>query len=224
MRPAQQSVRMGATLLLGAGILLGCHAARVLAPPPPLRAASANSFAVDVEFGESLNRPSAEDPSHYQVYPAGNPAATVAIYSATLIDTTFARVVQLLLSAGPLPDTAQYVVRASGVVALDGQSTGTRSAPFGTGLSYRSPLRELFASHCDPCHGPTQAGGNYRTDSYAALIGSGTDGTANLIASDPNCLIIRRSRPLRTMFDLGRMSYLDFEILLNWVISYGARP
>jgi hypothetical protein len=207
-----------------AGILGGCHAARVLAPPPPLRAASANNFAVDVEFAEPLDRTSAEDASHYQVYPAGNPAAAVPIYSATVIDTTFGRVVQLLLSGGPLPDTSQYEVRTSDVAALDLHSTRTRSAPFRTGLSYGSPLCAVFASHCDRCHGAVQASGNYRTDSYLALTGNGTDGAPNLIAGDPTCLIIRRSRPLRTMFELGGLSYLDFEILLNWVVSYGARP
>ncbi len=205
-------------------LLAGCHAARVLAPPPPLRAASANSFAVDVEFAEPLDRVSAEDASHYRVYPAGNPAGPVAIYSATVIDTTFGRVVQLLLSGGPLADSSQYEVQAEGVITFDGRAIAMRTVDFVSGLSYRAPLRELFAAHCDRCHGATRADGSYRTDGFVALKGNGTDGAPNLIAGDPTCLIIRRSRPLRTMFDLGGMSYLDFEILLNWVVSYGARP
>ena len=209
---------------LAVALLAGCHAARVIAPPPPLRAASASDFAVDVEFAEPLDRASAENPSHYRVSPLGDPGATVAIYSATLVDTTFGRVVQLLLSGGPLPDTSEFEVKTSGVLALDGHSSGERRVTFRTGLSYRFPLRELFASHCDRCHGAARSEGSYRTDGYAALKGGGTDPTPNLVAGDPNCLLLRRSRPLKSMFDLGGMSYLDFEVLLNWVASYGARP
>jgi len=209
------------------GTVRACFAtsAPVCAPTsPPLRAASASDFAVDIEFAEPLDRASAENASHYRVYPLGDPAASVAIYSATRVDTSFGRVVQLLLSGGPLPDSSQYEVQASGVLTLDGHSTGERRAAFRTGLSYRSPLGELFADHCNRCHGAASVEGNYRTDSYTALKGNGTDQTANLIAGDSNCLLLRRSRPLRSMFDQGGLTYLDFEVLLNWVVSYGARP
>ena len=66
--------------------------------------------------------------------------------------------------------------------------------------------------------------GSYRTDSYDALLGGGSDAQPNLVASDPNCLILRRSRPRNSMFDLGRLDYLDYEVLKNWVVSYQARP
>ncbi len=202
----------------------GCHAARIIAPPPPLRAASANDFGVDVEFAEPLDRARAEDVTRYAVRPAMGPGAPQMIFSATVIDTFSGRVVQLLISDGPLADTSDYIVDARDVRTLDGKSTGRRSATFRTGLSYRTPLRELFDSRCSPCHGASQAAGNYRTDSYAALFGTGTDATPNLIAGNPNCLLVRKCRPGRSMWNAGGLSYLDFEMILNWVVSYGARP
>jgi len=201
----------------------GCHAARIVAPPPPLRAASANDFGVDAEFAEPLDRASAEDVSRYSVRRAMGPGAPQTIFSATVIDTFYGRVVQLLISDGPLADTSDYIVEARDVRTLDGRSTGVRSVTFRTGLSYRAPLRGLFDSRCSPCHGALQTAGNYRTDSYASLFGTGTDGTPDLIAGDPNCLLVRKCRPGRSMWDAGQFSYLDFETILNWVASYSAR-
>lgn len=211
-------------VLVWLAAVAGCHAARVLAPPPSLRAASASDFAIDLEFAETLDRASAQNASNYLVNPAGNPGASVAIYSATLIDTTFGRVVQLLFAGGPLPDTTEFEVRANGVRTVNGAEIGPRRVSVRTGLSYRTPVRQLFVAHCDRCHGPANPGGSYRTDSYSALQGTGRDATPNLIAGDPSCLVLRRTRPLRTMFDQGDLTYLDYEILLNWVVSYGARP
>lgn len=204
-------------------LILGCHASRVLAPPPGLRAASANDFAVDVEFDEPLDRASAEDRTLYDLHPVADPGSTVEILSAALIDTTFGRVVQLLIPSG-LPDGVEYEVRSHDVLTLQQRPTGTRAAMFLTGLSYATPLRDLFAAHCDRCHGSAQQGGNYRTDTLAGLLGGGTDATPNLVAGDPNCTLVRRIRPLRTMFNRGGLTYLDFEIIRNWVVSYTARP
>ena len=222
MTPLRPRGALPWALLTLAALLPGCDTARVVAPPPPLRAASASDFGIDLELAEPLDRASAEDASRYTVRraPAGFPET---IYSATVIDTFYGRVVQLLLSSGPLADTADFTVEARDLGTIYRKTTGTRSTNFRTGLGYRSALRDLFDSRCSSCHGGTQPAGNYRTDSYAALFGAGTDGTPNLIAGDPNCLVIRRCRPGRTMWDRGHFSYLDFEMLLNWVVSYGAR-
>lgn len=218
--------RAGAAALAGALALVaaGCDTARVLAPPPPLRVASASHFAVDVEFGEPLDRASAEEVSRYTLRDAAT-GTSQAITQATLVDTLYGRVVQLLIPdwLGSDPDTTDFDLTTAGVLTVDGRSTGTRDLRFRTGLSYRTPLRELFDQHCSACHGAMQAGGSYRTDSYAALFGNGTDGTPNLIANDPTCLTVRRSKPRNSMFVLGNLSYLDFEILRNWVTSYAAR-
>ena len=147
----------------------------------------------------------------------------IVFYSAALVDTFYGRVVQILIADGPLPDTTDFIVETQDVRTLDGRSTGRRSVTFRTGLSYRSPLRELFDSRCSSCHGASQAAGNYSTDSYDGLFGAGTDATPNLIAGNPSCLVIRKCRPGRSMWDAGQLSYLDFEMILNWVASYGAR-
>src|SRR5204862_808411 len=76
-----------------------CHAAKVVAPPPPLRAASAALYAVDVEFAEPLDRASAEDASRDALYPAGSPSTPASIASAALVDTLYGRVVQLIAPA-----------------------------------------------------------------------------------------------------------------------------
>lgn len=206
-----------------AALVAGCDVARVIAPPLPLRAASANDFAVDIEFAESLDRASAEDIAHYALHKASTPGTPEVIFSATVVDTFYGRVVQLLISSGPLTDATDYVIDATNVQALDGRSTGTRSVTFRTGLSYTAPMRDLFDSRCSSCHGASQAAGSYRTDSHVALFGTGTDATANVIAGDPNCLTLRKCRPGRTMWNAGQLDYLDFEMLLNWVVSYGAR-
>ena len=214
-----------AALLFALPVLsLGCHAARVFAPPVPLRGASVATYAIQVEFAESLDRASAEDPSRYEVRLAGAPASVVT--SATLVDTLYGRVVQLVIPAWleVNADTSDVQVTTRGVLTLERRDTGTRTVAFRTGLSYSTPLKELFDSHCTSCHGPTVAEGGYRTDSYDALLGDGSDARPNLVPSDPNCLIVRRCRPRNSMFNLGRLDYLDYEVLKNWVVSYQARP
>ena len=224
MRGAHAGLLTAALAMGLACALAGCHAARVLAPPPALRAASASDFAVDVEFAEPLDRGSAQTASHFEVYRFGHPESPVGIFSATLIDTASGRVVQLLLSGGPLVDSSLYSVRAANVLSITGGSTGSRVASFSAGLGYGKDIAPLMAVHCNRCHGAAQADGKYRTDSYAGLFGVGSDGArANLIAGDPSSLVIKRSKPLNSMYNLGAMSYLDFEVLYNWIVSYGAR-
>lgn len=207
-------------LLLAAG----CDTAKVMAPPPPLEAASASDFAVDLQFASPLDRASAEDPSRYAVYPLGTPGAAVAVFRATLVDTLYGRVVQLLLSGGPLADSVVYSVEARGVDDYGGRSLGKLSAEFRAGLSYREQLSGLLAAHCNSCHGEARADGMYRTDSYSALFGSGTHSSPDLVPSDPGCLLVVKTKPRNSMFRDGGLTFLDAEILRNWVVSYGARP
>lgn len=210
--------------LLAAGIVtVGCNAARILLPNP-LRAASVNAFAVEVEFGEPLERASAEDPARYDLHPSASPGSRAVIYSATVVDTLYGRVVQLLIASGPLPDREAWEITTSGVRTDQGRSTGTRTASFVTGLGYASDMRTLFAEHCDRCHGATLAEGNYRTDSLAYLRGVGTDATPNLIAGDPGCRLVRRTLPGKTMFDQGGLSVLESGMIRDWIVEYGARP
>ena len=224
MTGSRRSTNLMATLVVLL-VCTGCNTAKLLAPPPPLRAASASAFAIDVEFAEPLDRGTAEDPARYTVLPLAGGTAT-KILDAALIDTLNARAVQLLVtdSAGnPLPDSSDFSVQTNGVLTIQGKSTGVRTVDFRTGLNYSSPLGDLFARHCDSCHGATLADGNYRTDSYAGLSGIGTNSVPNLIPGDVRCLLVVKTKPSNSMFNRGELSYLDSELIRNWVVSYGAR-
>ena len=224
-RTPHRARRAVAVALLAA--IVGCHAARVLAPRPPLRAASAALYAVDVEFAEPLDRASAQDLSHYLIYAAANPAVKPAVSSATLIDTLYGRTVQLLVPSwfgDSSVDRVDMTVETIGVLAVDGTSTGNRTVTFRTGLGYASPMQALFDSRCSACHNGSRADGSYRTDSYAALFGNGITPPADVIAGDPKCLTVVKCKPRNSMFNAADLSYLDFEMIRNWVEVYSARP
>ncbi len=219
--------RVAAGVAVAAAICSGCNTAKVIAPQLPLRAASASSFAVDVEFAEPLDRASAEDATHYEVYPSGSPTAPATVTQALLIDSLYGRTVRLFLSdpaQGFLPDSTDYTVQTSGVRSAYGKPTADRAVDFRTGLNYGAPVRELFAAHCNSCHGPARADGDYRTDQYATLFGGGADSSPNLVAGNPQCLLVVKTAPSRSMFRAGGLTFLDSEIIRNWVVSYGARP
>ena len=217
-----------ALALAGAGLFAGgCHAARVLAPPPPLRAASAALYAVDLEFAVPLDKVSAEDPSHYLLYPPGSPGAPAAISSATLIDTVSLRVVQLLVPSwlgDSTKDDIPMVVEANGVLDYFGVSTGDRSVTFRTGLGYAQPMQAFFDARCSGCHSGANPSGQYQTDSFGALFGPGMSATPNVIAGDPNCLTVVKCRPHNSMYNRANLSFLDYEMILNWVTVYLTRP
>jgi len=213
----------------------GCNTAGLMTPDPPLRAASASLYAVDLEFDLPVERATAEDVSRYAVHPLSSPGTSYTIASATLIDTLDARVVQLILPdwfGDSTFDHQDFTVTSDGVRNYLGSSTGQRSTTFRSGLEYAtSPadpyadgMKGFFDSHCVSCHGAVADSGNYRCDSYAALFGAGTDPTPNLIAGDPTCLLVRKCKPHNSMFNRGAMTYFDFERLRNWVEIYGARP
>jgi hypothetical protein len=216
------------TFAIGAlGALSGCDTAKLVAPAPPLRASSATLYAVNVEFAEPLDKASAEDPSRYVIYAAGAVGSPAAISSATLIDTVALRVVQLLVPAwfgDSTTDNRLTVVESHGVRDWFGKSTGDRSVQFRTGLSYAEPMKALFDSRCSSCHNAANAGGTYRTDSYAALFGPGVSPIANIVAGDPRCLLVVKCKPGNSMYRDGNLGYLDFQNVLNWVVEYQARP
>lgn len=218
---APRALHVIAALLL----MSGCNATRMLAPPPPLRAASAAAFAVDVEFSVPVAKSSAEDVTHYSLVPAGS-GPPVAIASSTVVDTSGGRVVQLIVPDWLTtdPDGTDWTLTTSGVLQVDGTSTGDRSITFRAGLSYASPLKEFFDARCTSCHGPARADGSYRTDSLSGLMGGGSNATPNLVAGDPNSLLIRKCKPHNSMYNLANLTYFDFELIRNWVVSYNARP
>ena len=202
----------------------GCNTAAKLGPEPsdPPRAASSNDFAVEVEFPVPLDRASASDAARFTVL--DDAASPVAILSAQLADTIYGRVVLLLLSGGPLADSARYTVLTTGVKDVFGKPVPDGRAEFRAGLRYGTDIAPLFAAHCDGCHGPSRAEGSYRTDSLEGLYGTGTDGTPDLIVGDANCSLVHRTRPQKSMYDRGSLDPLEADIIQNWVVSYQARP
>lgn len=223
MRRAPRPLALAAAAAVVAA-LAGCDTARVLAPPPPLRAASAAQYALDVEFDQALDRASAEDAGRYTLTPAAG-GAPAAIASATLVDTLNGRVVQLLVPdwLGADPDGTDWEIATDGVRTVWGKSTGSRRASFRAGLSYAAPMKAFFDARCGSCHGAARADGSYRTDSWAGLLGGGTDATANVIATDPTCLTVRKCKPHNSMFNAADLTYFDFELIRNWVTNYNAR-
>ena len=215
-----------AVLAGAAAFLNGCDTAKILAPGPTLRASSAALFAVNVEFAEPLEKASAEDVSHYSIYAEAAPGSPAAIASATLMDTVSLRVVQLLVPdwfGDTTTDRRLTVVESHGVRDWFGRSTGDRRVQFRTGLSYAEPMKALFDAHCSSCHDAANASGSYRTDSYAALFGPGTSPTANVIAGNPNSLLVVRCKPGNSMYRDGNLEYLDYLNVLNWIVGYAAR-
>ena len=214
-------------LALVAALVGGCDTARVLAPEPPLAAASVALYAVDVALSVPLDRASAEDPARYAIYPAGNPAARATIASATLVDTVTLRVVQLVMPdwfADSSFDRVSLTVETHGVRDWFGATTGDRSLTFRSGLGYADGMGAFFDARCSACHGSGNPGGGYRTDSYASLFGPGTSPTPNLIAGDPRCLLVLKCKPGNSMYTRAGLDFLDYERLVNWVSVYGARP
>jgi hypothetical protein len=202
--------------------LAACQGPAVVAPAPDLRATSVHAFGIDVEFASPLDRSSAETAAHYAVHPVARLDSSLAIHSVSLVDSVYGRTVLILVPDG-MTDGADYVVSTSGVRCLSGKSTGDLQASLRAGLSYQAPLRALFAQHCDACHGAARADGSYRTDSYAALLGGGTNATPNLIAGNPRCQLLVKTKPQNSMFNQGKLTWLDYDVIYNWVVNYQAR-
>jgi len=87
--------------------------------PPTLASASgsAGSALVTVVFSEAVQPAAASLPANYQVYPAGNPAASIVVTGAAL--ASGARSVDLTL-AGPLTAGTAYTVAAQNIADLAG--------------------------------------------------------------------------------------------------------
>jgi len=210
--------------------LLGCD--RPLVPestPYVIAVYSASSFAVDVAFDRPLARTSATQASHYTLTrPAGD---RVAPDRAALVDTLFGETVRLFFPLGTFEDSTMYRLTVEGVQDAWGQPLAEADsvvADFETGLWYSRPIREVLTRKCDPCHNVAQAGGNYRTDSYAALFEDGSDAQSsnprpNLIPGDARCLLVIRTSPGHSMFNVAHLSFAESQLFINWVVTYQAR-
>lgn len=198
------------------------------ARPEALAVHSASSFALDVAFDRPLARAGATQLSHYAIIlPTGDRIAPVG---ATLVDSLFGQTVRLFFPLGTLEDSAIYRLTVMGVQDFWGRplaEVDSATAEFETGLWYTRPMRDLLASKCDPCHTAGHAGGNYRTDSYEALFEAGSDAQTNprpnLIPGDARCLLVIRTSPQHSMFNVAHLSYAESQLFMNWVVTYQAR-
>ena len=71
-------------------------------------------------------------------------------------------------------------------------------------------------------------GGSYRTDGYEALFDLGSDAGSptprpNVIPGDARSLLVIRTTPLHSMFNIAHLSYGESQLFLNWVVTYQAR-
>jgi hypothetical protein len=210
--------------------LLGCS--RPLVPeviPEAIAVRSASSFAVDVAFDRPLAGASATQTSHYALTPpAGDRVAPVR---ATLVDTLFGQTVRLFFPLGTFEDSTVYRLTVAGVEDAWGRplaAADSVTAEFETGLWYSRPVREVLARKCDPCHNAGHAGGNYRTDRYASLFEDGSDAQSsnprpNLVPGDARCLLVIRTSPRHSMFNIAHLTFAESQLFINWVVTYQAR-
>lgn len=61
--------------------------------------------------------------------------------------------------------------------------------PTVTAVTYVQDVQPLM-TYCNGCHGAAPARGAYRTDSYAGLLGTGSDGLANVIPGDTTSRLV----------------------------------
>ena len=96
-------------------------------PPALLGAQAPFANVVEASFSETLDEASAEDKTHYSIYPSGDPAAPEAIDHAELLaDQTTVRIyLEEDLQSGVV-----FTLKASGVRDIAGNGSGTQYAEF----------------------------------------------------------------------------------------------
>ena len=212
-------------------VMAGCdHPLVPEAARPALAAYSASSYALDVEFDQPLDLASATDTSRYAV--TDLVGGRIVPTRITAIDTLFGMTVRVFFPLGALQDSTSYRLTVTGVRDVWGHplfAADSATTDVFTGLGYSYPLRSLLERKCTPCHNAAGAGGNYRTDSYEELFGYGSDANSsnprpNLIPGDARCLLVIRTSPGHSMFNVAHLTYGESQQFINWVVTYQARP
>jgi len=57
--------------------------------------------------------------------------------------------------------------------------------------TYANDIAPKMTMYCNGCHGDANAPGNYHTDTYAGLLGNGSDNTPNVIPGNANSLLVQ---------------------------------
>jgi len=91
-------------------------------------------------------------------------------------------------------------------------------------LSYKD-VRPIFAKHCLPCHGASYPGGNFRVDSYSAIMKGGEHGKAVIAGKSAESRIMKMLKGTlkpRMPMDRPMLPRTDLEKISKW-ISQGAK-
>jgi len=86
------------------------------------------------------------------------------------------------------------------------------------GVSYTNSAQYIFADKCDGCHSGATPAGDYSTDSYAGVMGVGTDTEANVIGGDPTCTLLQK---LNSDAD-HTVTQSEADQLYDWIVNNGA--
>ncbi len=86
--------------------------------------------------------------------------------------------------------------------------------------SYTSGIKDIIDMKCLACHNNPPIGNSYRMDSYAEILGNGSDGIPNAIPGDSASLLVQKILPGGTMRDqlIPDTTALS-EVLIKWVIE-----
>jgi len=82
------------------------------------------------------------------------------------------------------------------------------------GMTYSNSARHILADNCDSCHSGATPAGNYNTDSYAGVMGAGSDTEANVIAGDANSTLLQK---LNSDLD-HTVSQSEADELYEWIV------
>jgi hypothetical protein len=87
------------------------------------------------------------------------------------------------------------------------------------GFTYGNSAQYILANNCDGCHSGATPPGDYSTDSYAGVMGGGSDTEANVIAGDSNCTLLQKLNSDAT----HTLSTSEADELYDWIVRNNAQ-
>ena len=130
------------------------------------------------------------------------------------------------VNAQPPTDTGDPVVSTpTAPTAPTGPTTAptsptTPATPEAGALAYNPDMRQLFASDCVVCHGPSRADGNYRMATYAQVMAAVRPGSASsaLIAVTQS-----GGRMYRYFSGSATTRQTKADQIRAWIVTYNAQ-